>query len=509
MNHPLDSRSLQTGVKAAMVAVFLAFTLRCLAGNVADPDLWGYLAFGRLFWSSAAFPYQDVFSFVPTLTVWVYHEWLTGVLFYPLYQTAGAAGLQLLKFAAALATLSLIYATAKERGAHPLAILFLLAVLIPGIKFSYSPVRAQIFTYLFFAWSLYLLEGARRDGRFGRLLVLPVLQLLWANLHGGFLAGLGLILLYALGEGLSRRPWRPYAGILLAAGLATLLNPYGLSYWSFLFRAVTMPRPMVMEWISIFQDFSSGAVGSAPFTAGVLLLCGLFWWRSRWWELTPVLILGVTLVLGLKHIRHLTFFFLAVGGYLPTTLDHYRQDLARRAGLQAWLAKPRVRAGLALGGLVLTLGLLVDVSLKKPFSLTTPPTVQPSGLTQMYYPSGAVTYLTQQRLSGRLLVEFGWGEYLMWLFYPHLKVALDGRFETVYPDAVFEHYLHFYYASPTWQVFLETYRPDLILIKNRGKLPDLLRRHPGWRVLYADAGCILFGAAEKVADLPPAGPPPP
>lgn len=46
--------------------------LALLAKNsIADPDLWGYLSFGHLFWQGHKFPYQDVFSYVPTLNPWV------------------------------------------------------------------------------------------------------------------------------------------------------------------------------------------------------------------------------------------------------------------------------------------------------------------------------------------------------------------------------------------------------------------------------------------------------
>ena len=73
-----------------VAAVLTSMVCYRLTSTVADPDLWGYLAFGRLFWETSAFPYEDVFTYVPTLHPWVYHEWLTGVLFYPLYQNLGA-----------------------------------------------------------------------------------------------------------------------------------------------------------------------------------------------------------------------------------------------------------------------------------------------------------------------------------------------------------------------------------------------------------------------------------
>lgn len=125
------------------------FVLNTLSGTVSDPDLWGYLAFGKLFWQSRNFPYQDVYSYVPTLNLWVYHEWLTGVVFFPLYEKTGAMGLQLLKYLVGLLTVYLIYLTARHRGAHPLAAATVLLITIGFINVGYSAVRAQIFTYFF------------------------------------------------------------------------------------------------------------------------------------------------------------------------------------------------------------------------------------------------------------------------------------------------------------------------------------------------------------------------
>ncbi len=491
-------------VRFGVASLFLAFVLTTLASiNIADPDLWGFLAFGRLFWNSPGFPYRDVFSYVPTLDPWVYHEWLAGVLFYPLYQTFGAAGIQVLRYLLGLGMIYFLFLTARKRGAHPLAILFFLATLVTGFKNFLPPLRPQNFTYFFFAWSLYLLESARLDGRYGRLWPLPVLQIFWCNLHGGFLAGLGLIFLYGLGEGLSRRPWRPYALVLAAATLATLINPYGLQYWHYLVRAVTMPRPMIIEWISIFQDLATGALGSFYYTLLVLILVLFLWWRSRYWELTPLLLLGITLVLGVKHVRHLMFFFMLVGAFWPITLKPYEQDLAGRPRLQRLWQKGSTKLMVIAAAFLLAGFFISNFFGRDPFSLTTPAAPRGGKINRMYYPEGAMAYIQEQGLTGKLLIDFGWGEYAMWRFHPRLLVALDGRFETVYPDPVIQEYLHFFYASPHWQGFLEKYPPDFILIKHHGKLPELIKGLAPWRVLYADSWCILFGreSQKKATDL--------
>ncbi len=140
----------ESRLKSGIGLLVLITVLDSLAGTVADPDLWGYLAFGRLFWEGHQFPYHDVFSYVPTLDPWIYHEWLTGVLFYPIYQSLGAYGLQLLKYVLGLAAAGFIYLTALKRGASPVFAALGVWVVNLFLVMGYSPVRAQVFTYAFF-----------------------------------------------------------------------------------------------------------------------------------------------------------------------------------------------------------------------------------------------------------------------------------------------------------------------------------------------------------------------
>ena len=129
----------------------------------------------------------------------------------------GEKALQLLKYTAGLSTAGIIYFASLKRGATPTASLFGLFVSFTYVCSSgYAPVRAQVFTYLFFALSLHVLETARREDKWNILWWLVPVQILWCNLHGAFLAGLGLIVLYALGEGLSRQRFWPYAKVFIA-----------------------------------------------------------------------------------------------------------------------------------------------------------------------------------------------------------------------------------------------------------------------------------------------------
>jgi len=470
----------------------LVFLYR-LATTTADPDLWGYLAFGRLLWEQGRFPYQDVFSWVPTINPWIYHEWLTGVLFYPLYQHLGGPGLQVLKYGFGLATAGLIYLTARKRGADPLAAALMLFIVQGFLTVGYSAVRAQVFTYFFFALTLYLLETARLTGHWRGLWFLVLIQVPWCNLHGGFLSGLGLIALYALGEALSRRPFWPFAGIFVLSGLATLINPYGLKYWAYLGRAVSMPRPEITEWASSLQAYLTGITSANEFlyfVAIIIFAFFLIWW-GRWREITPGLILIFTLYLGLSHNRHQVFFMLTVGAYLPLLLTAYLEVWKSRLPFPALSKRLRSKIPLLAGALIAVFLGYQIVSLS-PLSLKTPPGPQSGTMTELYYPVGAVAYLKEQGLSGKLLTDFNWGEYLIWTLYPQCRVAIDGRYETVYPEEVARLYFDFLFGRPAWRQFLEHYPPEMILIDTRTKVYHLMLREAPWRQVYADSGCALF-----------------
>ena len=276
--------------------------------NVADNDLWGYLSFGRVFWEDGYFPYHDIFSYTPTKPVWVYHEWLTGISFYLIYKHAGAAGLQLFRYIIVLATIYLIYLTALKKGGTSLAACIALVPAILLISFGYVPVRAQVFTYFFFILTVYILERAKKGREWSVLFWLLPIQLLWCNFHGGFLAGLGLIGLYALGEGLSGRKYIPIASLGVIALLLTLVNPYGAQYWAYTMDAVSMSRPDIDEWVSVLSAVKHHMYGfpiivfsSMSFLCLVICLC-----RHRR-DYTDILVVVVIIFIGMQHVRHTVF----------------------------------------------------------------------------------------------------------------------------------------------------------------------------------------------------------
>jgi hypothetical protein len=466
------------------IGLYLLF-VEMYSNTLADNDLWGYLAFGRVFWETGQFSYHDLFAYTPTKDLWVYHEWLTGILFYYIFKYTENAGLQLLRYTFVLITIYLIYLTAVKRGSTPLAACIAILPAMLLISFGYVPVRAQMFTYLFFILTLYILESARLRQRWSILSWLLPVQILWCNFHGGFIAGIGLIGLYAVGEALSGRKYLPIllAGILAAS--VTFINPYGAKYWLYIYQAILMPRPEINEWVSVI-----GAIKRELYTfpaylfivmAFLSLVCCLL--RHRW-DYVDILVMAAMIFIGISHIRHTVFLGLVFGAYVPLLLsEHWHILTERRASLQtkSWIP------GSVFVSLVLLIHLVIYPAWIPPLIPSFMITASPSN-----YPVGALNWIMQEGLKGNILPFFDWGEFIIWHCYPDCRVAMDGRYETVYEEHVHREYFDFLFARPTWRVFLEKYPHEMILVHSRIKIADLMKQEKGWRIAYRDQESILF-----------------
>ena len=181
---------------AALLGIF-SLTTFLAAHHVADGDLWAKLALGASVWFHGDLIRHDIFAFTPVLPKYIDHEWGSGVIFFAVLQFFGSGGLMLVKTLLCLGAIAFPLNAARRNGGNRL-VLMLWAIpcglcILPG----YIPtVRSHAFTYFFFGATLWCLEEMKRGHRRAAW-CLPVIVLLWTNLHGGFVAGLGTIAVYA------------------------------------------------------------------------------------------------------------------------------------------------------------------------------------------------------------------------------------------------------------------------------------------------------------------------
>jgi hypothetical protein len=481
------SKRLVIGIPVATIILY-----RLAGSTVADIDLWGYMSFGRLFWQGGPFPYHDVFSYIPTKAVFIYHEWLTGVVLFKIFDLSGDAGLQIFKYASGFLTAGLIYITARSRGAESLS--SAIGVLVSSLAFGigFPTFRAQIFSYLFFVLSAYLLEKARQDASWKYLCYLPALQILWCNLHGGFVAGLGLIALYSMGQLLASQKFLPFLCALIASAVVTLLNPYGIEYWGYIFQALSMQRSLISEWWPVHKALLAGYATSNQILFIIFVLISVLAISIyRWKDITDILVLFTTAFVGLKSNRHEVFYFLSFGIYMPRIYMPYIDRLMSDPKFLRLVQRISLKVALALMAISMLLP-IYHIANVNPLKLRIPSEPASPTSPEYYYPSGAVSYVENANLTGNVLSDFEWGEFIIWRLYPKCRVGMDGRYETVYPDYIFDKYMRFYFGADGWRNYLDDYPHDMVLIKKSAKVNEFLKNEKDWNEAYEDSGCVLY-----------------
>jgi len=488
-------KQVSSGINFTIVCIgFYVLFILLFSKSLADYDLWGYLSFGRIFWENGYFPYQDIFSYTPTKPLWIYHEWLTGVILYPLIKHLGSAGIQLLRYVFIVMTIFMMYRTAALRSASPVFTFTSISVGLILMSWGYATViRAQIFTYFFFALSLLIAEYARKENNYFVLLWLLPIHILWCNLHGGFVAGLGLIVLYALGEGLSGRRFAPFFLIFAGSCLATLINPYGIEYWRYLVDAIIMPRPDITEWQSVLKSLKmkTFVVPSIIFLSlSIISITAIISRGKRY--LTELLIVATLTYLGMKHIRHTVFLGIVFGVFMPAIIMEIIDSVAKHKSFikMTWLGPPflvcfYISISLIVGMLPSSIATrsLSRNKIIPAFFLAAPSPV---------YPTGALKWLEQNSFEGNILPVFHWGQYFIWTTYPKCKVAIDGRYETVYADHTQKEFFNFSHGREGWKIFLDKYHHDALVLFPNTNIYFLLLKEPGWKVVYSDQGSAIF-----------------
>lgn len=460
------------------------------ATAVGDNDLWWLLKTGEYMVATGMFPTSDPFTWTAQGLPWINHTWGFELVLYGVYAVLGLAGLAVLQVLFALATFGVMYWTLR-RDAVPapwaLALIGLAAVITKGF---WAP-RPQVVTYLGLA-ILWAILWDYREGRSDHLTWLPVLMVLWANLHGGFFLGLAVIAVVLVGQVVDRLfdvrgdavggpRLRRLAAVGVACLAAALVNPFHV-------RALTFPvqvsldataKDFIIEWFSpAFQHPEL-----RPFEGLLLFLLAVQPAARRLPRLADVVLLVAFIHITLDATRNIPPFVIVL------------TPVAGRLGVEAWA---RLRGVLGVGSAIpraraaalLALALLVGLVWFRDLGPRLPGMVRPGWGVAQGFPVAAADFLAANPLQGAMFNDYGWGGYLTWRLFPRYRVFIDGRI-AIFPADVREDFVAVNNVEPGWQEALDRRGINLILVRTGTALSAVLRE-AGWAVAYQDPQAVIF-----------------
>jgi hypothetical protein len=273
--------------------------------------------------------------------------------------------------------------------------------------------RPFLVTFVLLAATMAILES-----RQPRLLwLLPLVMLIWANCHGGFVLGWVAMGAWCAEALFLRLRGRPVAGdvrLWIVCAVSILLsgvNPNGFQAPAVLLDYRKSPlQSSLLEWKPPML-WPPGPFAVLLAAAAVVLICKFRKVRVSDWLLF-LAFAGAGLAAGRN-----TFL---MGLLAPVLLATY---LPGKGRLSAYA--PVFLRMAALG--ILAVGLVAVIASRQGFQL------RAAGWA---IPEGAADFLIENRITGRMLNTYEYGGYLIWKLWPQEHVFIDGRAlsESVFTD---------------------------------------------------------------------------
>jgi hypothetical protein len=466
--------------------------------DLTTSDIGRHITNGRIFlekFSTSGFHAPvlntNLYSFTHPDFQFTNHHWGSGIIFYLIWQAWGFIGLSLINLLLGLVVfLGAFFIAKKYAGFYPAAFAALFAIPLLAQRHE---VRPEMFSYVLTVlvfWLLLKYKSGEKNN-FKILLLLPLIQLLWINLHIYFFLGFGLMgafwisLLPNYQINFSKLKYLSLA-ILASLGIS-LINPFGLKGLLYPLQIFTNYGYPIVEnksiWFLTNYGFPEANLNLVKIlTIVLIILLGVKIYQARKnfpWELG---ILGLLALVGawfaLRNFAILGLFGLPLLAY--SFILFAPQN-----------TKPELEVKVSLGALWLILtAILFGVNFSK--------IDHARGFGLVSGNLDSAQFFLQHNLTGPILNNYDIGSYLIFTLYPREKVFTDNRPEA-YPIGFFQNeYIPALQDPEVWQQELKKYNFNTIFfsatdITNWGQ--DFLTarlKDPNWTVVHADSFGIIF-----------------
>ncbi len=462
------------------VLTFIFIYALALLNNTIDMDFWARIIQGNAFWSLGHILKQDPFSYTQT-HLWLDHEWGSSVIFSFIQNHFGYLGITLFRTLLVSSIFFFIFETIKLREEKQntllnLAYLFAGAFAIQTI--TMSCLRCHFFTFFFFTLFLYILEYARKHSKYKLLYILPFLMVIWANMHGGCVSGLGLLFIYTIGEYINKKEFKPYLKTLLACIGALFINPYGFDYVKFIFMATTMERPFVTEWISPFtHPYWKFFIEFKAFYI-INLIITIICLKKFKTDAVKYILLLVCAYLSARYIKNTPFFIITSIIFLYGEVYNFFSKFKIDTNALYYIAYFFM--------LMYTLNIVANTKLEPNLS---------------QQPYKMVEFIKINNMKGNILSPFDMGSYITYKLFPNNLIYMDGRYEEVYYKETKDLLDNFFNVTKDWDKILKTnLKHDYIIVPTNATLNDYLSKVEEYKFIYNDGKNCLYIEKDKLKD---------
>lgn len=483
------------------MGVIFTFIVGLLAAfePITDNDYFWHVVIGRWIDNHGAIPNVPLFSWwgLEQGYSWTSHEWLTEWIMYK----AGDIGCIAIMLGIFIVLYYLMYKMLKI-DFKKLFDVKLLYLLLMTVFFKVTGPRPYIISLVFFAYLIYVLFSyLDKDKKiFDKLIwTLPIMQILWANLHGGsssmpyiFILGVLLTDFFIKLFKINDQRWAGFKldktqikTLLINLGLiavATCINPVG--YKLLLYPFTNMADTNMIDYILEWQSPSfHGLLGIYIFIMVAFPVFNMIVTKKSY-KTYEIAIFALLFYMALKSQRFIGMFGIystwMIGKYLFLDKEFY--DTVRKPFKKF---EKLITYGFETL-LVLIVILTAYVQINKFTTI-----VDNDG----YYSDGAIEAVINAKPK-RMYNDFGQGGYLLYKLdkanaLDNMNIFIYGLGD-VFSNNILIDTTKLYKLQEDPEKLITKYNFDLMLTVSKSPLCRYLIQNPNWKVLYSDDMNYVF-----------------
>jgi hypothetical protein len=489
-----------------------------------DPDFGWHYKYGEYIFQNREILKENIFSHTHTDYKWANSYWLSQLIMYTSHHYLGSVYSTLI-LSFILSSLIVIILNKNSKDSTSISTLFL--ILVSTITMFVVTARPLYYSTLFMFVLIHTLLNSGKGKKY-----LPIMFLVWANMHADFVIGLFILGCYSLFGFLERTgfpqtdlklifpPWKKkkefssyinkvkeylactvknketlpnikkYFSTFALSFFATFLNPYGIQLWITLLKELTQPvKSFVAEWAPM------GEIGFPYLVVGIIMAMGLLSGATAkklkpdkygFWYVFMVIFFYP---LSLKSSYFMRIFIIVSSFSILGRISIIKSDIQKiivedaRKKLRFFLT-PFLTILLVsvTPTLVINLGLALDTKLWSSIK---------------NYPYDAVRFIKENDLQGEMMNEYVWGGYLIWQL-PEHKTFIDGRMAAWRTDDGYymEDYRKMYVKTQEnpelLEEYIDKYDVGWVLFKPDSNIIKYLKGEKGWKVAYEDDISVIL-----------------
>lgn len=373
-------------------------------------DYYWHTKVGEYIVSNLKIPYHDIFSWfgIENNLYWISQEWLSEVIIYLFDSIFKSFGPFMFTFINYIFIILLLYYFNKERLNKNIIYTFIWALVGLLIFSSVMLPRPHMLSYILLIFTIFVLYDNFNNEDSKKIYFLPVISLIWSNVHGGS-ANLSYILCFlfltcALFEfkfnklfsnKITKKQIQKFVIFGIISIFTILINPHGVKmlFYPYVNMADGLMLSSIEEWASPSLNNPNDFIVFIMMILIVLILVI----TNKKIKLVDLIILGFFIILGFKSVRFAPLLYIASTFIIFNYVKNYKFEVPNLLFV-------------ILIALIILMGGMLSYKLVNNYNKT-------------IIPNEIITYIKDKKPKSM----FNYYNYGGYLIYNDIKVFIDGR----------------------------------------------------------------------------------